>query len=126
MRSTAAGTVCSTLHGFQKKQGRFKPFEDVYGQPTDDHARPSYSAVLEKHNEENVLHRQLLVCPKVRDVVQCADCNKPRCVYAATKLTTVQQRIVKRRKEDNTYTCGSTLFASDNQYVDTLIVRESL
>ena len=43
-----------------------------------------------------------------------------------TKLTPVQQRIVKCRKDDNTYTCGSALFASNNQYVDTLDVRESL
>ena len=67
-----------------KQQGHFKPFEDVYGHPTDDHARPSYSAALERHNEQDVVHRQLLVGPKVRDV-HCTDCNKPRCVYAATK-----------------------------------------
>ena len=90
------------------------------------HARSSYSAALEKHSEQDVLHRQLLTGPKVRDVVRCSDCNKPSCVYAATKLMPVQQRIVTRRKEDNTYTCGNTLFASYNQYVDPLVVRESL
>ena len=87
-------------------------------------ARPPYSGALEKHNEHDVLHRQLLVGPKVCDVVRCTDCNKPMCVYAANKLMPIQQRIVKHRKEDSTCTCVSTVFASDKQYVDTLVVRE--
>ena len=127
MRSTIAGTVCSTLHGFHKiniricisfltrcKRTRNKVVSSILrmrmaSELDDQAARPPCSCALEKHNEHDVLHMQLLVGPKVCDVVRCSDCNKPMCVYAATKLTPVQQRIVKHRKEDNTYTCGSTL-----------------
>ena len=51
-------------------------------------ARSSYSAALEKHSEQDVLHRQLLTGPKVRDAVRCSDCNKSRGVCTSLRCNT--------------------------------------
>ena len=53
----------------------------------------------------------------------CGECHKPRCVYAARKLSAVEATLLEQIKEDNVYTCGSQMFPPDHHLMSTVIVR---
>ena len=51
---------------------------------------------------------------KVRDVVTCSDCGKPRCLFAAKKLGKEEAEILEQAKEDVDFVCGGSIFAPDH------------
>jgi S-formylglutathione hydrolase FrmB len=65
----------------------YASFEEVYGHPTDDSQRHSLTSNAEKHNTRDKVHKAILQGAKVRGFVNCADCQKPRCVYSSIRLT---------------------------------------
>ena len=58
-------------------------------------------------------------------VITCGECQKPRCVYAASKLTREQKVLVQQVVESQVYTCGSTLFPPNSSLHDTVIVKQN-
>ncbi|KAK6175079.1 hypothetical protein SNE40_013615 [Patella caerulea] len=104
---------------------KYESFETVYGQATNDLARPSL--MLSSQNKEiDKKNRKILNATKVRDAVLCVECGKPRCVYSETKLTYIEKQAVDRLKELNSFTCGSPLFPHSSKYNSSIIVREGL
>ena len=45
--------------------------------------------------------------------VMCGECQKPRCIYSATKLSDAEANAVEQVKDSNVYTCGSELLSQD-------------
>lgn len=76
-------------------------FEELYGQSTCDKHRPSLLAQGADKIADSE-HRQLLVAGRVRDSLICSECTKPRCIYAASKLSVLEEREIARVKEENT------------------------
>lgn len=46
---------------------------------------------------------------KVRDIITCVDCQKPRCVYSEKSLTLYQEYRLRGIKDDIWYVCGDSL-----------------
>ena len=63
---------------------------------------------------------------KVRCVIVCAECRKPRCVYSHSKPSATVLLAIKRIKESKVYTCGGSLFPEASPCLDTVVVREAL
>lgn len=103
---------------------KYLPFSDVYGKETSDSERPS-SLIITDCSKKDTANRKLLCANKVRDVILCVECEKPRCVYSNTKLQRAELSALKILKEKETYTCGAALFPQ-TELDSTIIVRLSL
>ena len=87
----------------------YLPFDQMYGKKTSDKYRPSrQSDSTEKETDKD--HRALLIAGRVRDVILCSECSKPRCVFAATRLTFEEEIQLQHVKDEGVYTCGVSLF----------------
>lgn len=78
---------------FQNCVSDFSPHSfcriQLYGTETSDKYRPSASGSGQydlQSVEADKRNRDLLKAGKVRDVLLCGECGKPRCVYAQLKL----------------------------------------
>ena len=74
----------------------------------------------------DIEHRSLLVAGRVRDVIVCGECRKPRCIFALSKLGSPEELEIARVKEDGVFRCGSPLFPDGHPLCDTVVVRQSL
>lgn len=63
---------------------------------------------------------------RVREVIRCGECIRPRCIYSAAKLTPQDSSAVRHQKEEDIYTCGSPLFPETSHYYDSIVMREGL
>jgi len=61
---------------------------------------------------------------KVRAVVQCGDCFKPRCVFSETSLKDVEKSMIADLEAD--FTCGSMLFPLPSEHHSSIVVRVNL
>ena len=67
---------------------KYLKFDEVVGKPLSEKDRPSYIPKPSDESKEiDKQNRKLLVRAKVRAVVECTDCCKPRCVFSNSKLT---------------------------------------
>ena len=66
------------------------------------------------------------MCGKVRNVIICGECHKPRCVYLVSKLSKEQIALVESINESNLYTCGAPLFPPGLPFENSIVVREAL
>lgn len=74
----------------------YLPFDQMYGKETTDSHRPSLQLdSVEKESDKQ--HRALLVAARVRDVIVCCECSKPRCVFAATRFSHDESNKLKMR-----------------------------
>ena len=65
-------------------------FEQMYGKETAECYRPSLQPEsVEKETDKE--HKALLTSPRVRDVLYCYECSKPRCIYSASKFTVAEE-----------------------------------
>lgn len=104
---------------------KYKSFEQVSGTETTDMHRPSLGDVtLESLADKN--NKQLLLSSKVRAVIQCTECQKPRCIYVASKPTVPQLRAITRVKEELGYMCGSQLFDDKHEFHSLVITRQAI
>ncbi|XP_056009061.1 uncharacterized protein LOC130051279 [Ostrea edulis] len=99
-------------------------FLEVYGRETNDNHRPG-AAPANAQSEVDRQNRELFKSQKVRDVVFCGECSKPRCVYSNKKMTTEQEELLRRIKEDRFYSCGGSLLPADSDNLG-LVVKESV
>ncbi|XP_045162284.2 uncharacterized protein LOC123527081 [Mercenaria mercenaria] len=90
----------------------YLPFEEVYGKSqTLDKYRPSakHGDFEDDLIEEDKKNRDILKAQKVRDVIKCGECNKPRLVYSSSRTERAQDAYLHRVKEDRLYICGDQL-----------------
>ena len=71
-------------------------------------------------------YRSTLVKAKVRAIISCEECKKPRCIYANSRHSSQEEVCVKRMKEAKTYICGSPLFPDRSPLGCTVLVRDAL
>ena len=77
-----------------------------------------------KEDKEN---KSVLVSSKVGQVISCSQCSKPRCIYTNAKITNETQRVqIKRKVEENSYSCGEPLFPDGHSMRKIIIVRQEL
>ena len=104
----------------------YLPFEEVYGKEPSDKDRPSSKSTSNSEAAEvDAKHKALLKNTKVRQLIFCEECLKPRCIYAVSRLSKEEEIIIERVRETKTYTCGSVLFPPDSPLRDTIIVRQN-
>jgi hypothetical protein len=90
----------------------YKKFEELYGQLPSEVDRPSLSSTS-VCSEAKIMDREnkkLLVAAKVRAIITCLECQKPRCVYAAGTLTFEGKKVLKVVITSQAYSCGCELF----------------
>ena len=87
--------------------------------------RPS-SVVTSDAKAADIENKKLLIASKVRGVIVCVECNKPRCVYAASTLSYQEKTLLKQAKDTNVYTCGSELFTPNTPLHGTVVCRQAL
>ena len=105
----------------------YQSFEGLYGKEPSDSDRPSSkpssnaeAAEVDKNN------KAVLKSTKVRKVIPCGECGKPRCIYAASRLTREQEVIVNQVVESNIYTCGSIIFPPSSPFCDMIVVKQNI
>ena len=105
----------------------YKKFKELYGSDPSDVDRPSrVPTPSDEAKGVDKAMKGLLVCGKVRGVIICIECSKPRCIYSHSKLTHEQIQVISKLKDADLYTCGASLFPPDSLYHSTIIVREAL
>ena len=106
---------------------KYLKFDEVVAKPLSEKDRPSYIPKPSDESKEiDKQNRKLLVRAKVRAVVECTDCCKPRCVFSNSKLTADEEIALNRIKESCLYACGSALFPQDSPSISSIIVKEAL
>ena len=103
----------------------YKSYSELYGQPPSEADRPS-SVVTSDAKAADIENKKLLIASKVRGVIVCVECNKPRCVYAASTLSYQKKTLLKLAKDTNIYTCGSELFPPNTPLHGTIVCRQAL
>ena len=106
-------------------KGHNQDFKDIFKKETTERDRPNLRFGLEVTETEKS-NKSLLVAAKVRATIICSLCSKPRCVYCNSKFTKTQSLKLKRRQEENTYNCGESLFAPDDNYYQSIVTRQQL
>lgn len=61
---------------------------------------------------------------KVRCVILCGNCGKPRCVYSAATLNQDQRTALDRLQDELLYSCGDSLFPKGDALHSIIIARE--
>lgn len=104
----------------------YKSFTDVYGSIPDGKDRPSLSQIKSSDGEDmDKSNRKLLSqSGKVRAMLSCGSCFKPRCVFSDASLSAIEKSMFTELEAD--YTCGSMLFPPASPYNSTVITRVNL
>ena len=68
----------------------------------------------------------VLTNTKVRDIIQCFQCGKLRCLYSEKVLTNAQQSLFKCIIDDWDYSCGSSLIPKGHKLYNILFVYEKI
>ena len=68
----------------------------------------------------------ILTNTKVRDIIQCFQCGKFRCLYSEKALTATQKPEFQHITNDWDYSCGSTLVPEDHALYNILFAREKI
>lgn len=76
--------------------------------------------------EADKQNKKLLIAAKVRNIIVCLECHKPRCVYAAGTLGLNERNYVKLVVDSKMYSCGSALFPPNSPLHSTVICRQAL
>ena len=101
----------------------YKSFNDLYGTDTTESYCPSIQARKAKldKNEKGIRRDKQMPwtgnaqrAKNVGMTVTCADCNKPRCLYASKKITDDEKKILVAHLDTICYTCSAT-FAHHNK-----------
>ncbi len=105
----------------------YVPSVDLYCKPPDEKDRPSLQPTGDVDAiEADARHKALFNSSKVRSIVPCQECFKPRCVYSVRKLVWNELVLLKSVIEEKIYTCGSAIFTPASQLMDTVVVRQNI
>ena len=121
----------SSLHYLQfplldpSKSG-YLPFKTIDGkEPSNNNQLSSMPSSSTEAAQADSRHKTLLKNTKVRKVIFCGKCLKPRCVYSAARLSRAEETIVEWVIESKVYMCGSTLVPLTSPLHDTIVVRQN-
>ena len=103
----------------------YQSFHNLYGNETSEKDRPSLASD-KITSETDAQNKSLLVTQKIRAVITCVLCNKPRCIYANTNLSCGANILVQRVKDEKVYVCGSQLFPTTSKYHTNIVTRCAL
>ena len=91
----------------------YKTYEEVFGADTDEKAMPSLKTTKDRGHKipfnptkQHATNTNLFV--------ECAECSKPRVVYAAKKISDGERKSFKLAMSDMLYTCGASLHEFKN------------
>ena len=105
----------------------YKKFTEIYGQSPSEEDRPSLAPTSTfEAKEADKENKKLLIGGKMRSIIVCSVCNKPRCVYAAANLASAEKNHLKCLAETQVYTCGSILFPPESPLHRTIVCRQTL
>ena len=86
----------------------YKTFSEVFGTDTTEAAMPSLKT--SKDRGHKILSNPVKQHASTTGLtIDCNECNKPRLVYSAKKLTEGEKKSFNRVMSDMMYTCGATL-----------------
>jgi hypothetical protein len=97
----------------------YKSFEVLYGKETTENHRPSLKNTKMKMKGKMVSTRvkhTMPFCPSaartknVGIIVRCIECEKPRLLFSAKKLTEKDKTILRRFLNTIFYTCGMSFY----------------
>ena len=91
--------------------GKFKSFEDSYGEEPSDRDRPGKNKAKSCDKKPT----WQLQATKARMILVCSECQYPRLLYSLTKLTEDELGILMDYFEDNPYVCGSDIEIKDKK-----------
>ena len=81
----------------------YQKFADIFGQIPGEKGRPSYVPTpSEDARQIDREHKGILVKAKVRAVVCCGECHKPRCIYSNSKLSPQEKVVLDCKKPTST------------------------
>ena len=101
--------------------------KEHYGQIPSDKCQPSKGPLcFQEGREIDKSRSKLFVNSKVRRIIVCQECFKPRCIFSLRKLTTDEIAHIERIDDSRLYNCGSPLFPPSSSYYDTIVVRVGL
>lgn len=82
-----------------------------------------YNQKIKEHGIPFSPTQQALKCTK--PVIQCNDCLKWRCIYAAKNISKDEKQAASRLHEDISYTCGATFedIEEDEEDPETSVIK---
>jgi len=99
-------------------------FSEIYGQKPSDKDQPSKGSYsFQEAKELDTSRKPLFNNGKVRRIITCRECFKPRCVYSLRKLNEQESVLVQEINDSRLYTCGSELFPPSSCHYDAIVVR---
>ncbi|SMN01555.1 hypothetical protein SPONL_2127 [uncultured Candidatus Thioglobus sp.] len=106
----------------------YQSFDTIYGQEVSGKDRPSLMGdwVDADAVTADASNKDLFNATKVRDVIRCQECHKPRCIFSKSKLSLVDKCIVERVKDSSLFTCGCGLFHKSSSFFETIVVRQKI
>lgn len=108
----------------EANKDKYTSFDEVYGKDPNECDRPSLKKSPSADTDK--AHKAILVNAKVRAVICCGECLKPRCIYSKAKLTLSEERAVSNLKSSKVYTCGCSLFPPSSKFCDTIVVKQDI
>ena len=105
----------------------YQAFESVYGKPVSSQDQPSLQSKFEDPEAAaaDEANKALFNASKVRDVIWCQECYKPRCIFSRGKLTFTEMIYVQDVKDSCLFTCGSCLFPPTSELTSVIVVRQN-
>jgi len=104
---------------------KYIKFSALYGKGVDEKDCPSTKPISIVAEVEK-RRKTILISRKVRCIMNCQECFKPRCAYSKAKLSKLEEIALKRVQESRLYTCSASLFLPSSEYYDTVCDKESL
>lgn len=90
----------------------YKSYEEACAKPTTEEFLPSL-----KQKAKLRVDSQKVAVARVRSVMFCASCARPRCVYSDFALTTPQKRLLLKVQEEMDFHCGQfDIVAKDSEF----------
>ena len=115
------------LHLLDATKEHYQAFDSVYGKPVSSQDQPSLQSKFDDSEAAaaDEAHKTLFNATKVRDVIWCQECCKPRCIFSKGKLTFTEMIYVQYIKNSSLFMCGSSLFPPTSELSSAIVVRQN-
>lgn len=119
------------MHRGSCGKDHFAPYEELKAVPTTEAHLPSYEAPKEPPKEAKAADKakpiNFSITNYARAIITCADCSKPRVLFASKVLTPNETSVLEARLDSVIYTCGACeLFDDDHPLKNKVFVKSAL
>ena len=118
------------MHRASSGKDHFASYDELKSVPTTEAHLPSYEAPKEPPKEAKAADKKRFnfgITNHARAFVPCADCSKPRLLFAAKGLTSNETDLLEARLDNVIYTCGTDqLFDEGHVLEKKVFVRSAL